>query len=192
MTTKRIRRNLRKRAFLCAIAIGLSVTISGCGIIYPWLGYVGAPWLVNQLTGVTDYSSMVGQKAILSHAHVSAERLSVEDAFGRALRQFALARLYTEQLKTLNPRTMTWKEAATLVQKTQKAWREADEMIATAMRNFEIFGIDNDMLAELHRRFLSLKKDELCNVVSAFWKKAEQWNDCVVGPSSAIKGLDKI
>ncbi|MBQ7175896.1 MAG: insulinase family protein [Victivallales bacterium] len=64
--------------------------------------------------------------------------------------------------------------------------------VATVMRNFEIFGIDNDTLEKMHRRYLSLKKEELCATVDAFWKNATQWNDCAVGSAKALKGLDKI
>lgn len=131
MTTKIIRRSRCKRALLSLLALVLSFLIAGCD---PLTMLVGSRFIGSMASTGADHSGL----AIIDHSRVSVERLMVEEAFCRTVRQYLTACLATERAARLDQNRFSKQEAIQIIQKAAAEWKCFSELLERTKRMAEI------------------------------------------------------
>lgn len=116
----KINRSLRKM-----IAMGLTVTMFGLPLTGCGNNNASSSGIFGNLFGSKDFSDGYA----ISHTHTSIKRLMVEEAFGRSVRQYIMARVLTERVARLDEKTVSKAEAVKMVNDAANAWDCLSDML---------------------------------------------------------------
>ena len=141
----RFPKSLRKPVAASLALAMLTVPLSGCSRTVTTGGLSGKGVLgdlaVGGLYGGAMGGFFGGRKMslpegayVLDRSRVSVERLMVEEAFCRSVRQYLTARLATERVARLEKGTFSKSEAVQLIRKAADEWKCLDEMLKRTQR----------------------------------------------------------
>ena len=149
----RFSRSLRKTIAAYLAFTTLTIPIAGCDFLDGVFDDGKPP---ASTSGKKNESELPKEALVLDRSRVSVERLMVEEAFCRSVRQYLTARLATERAARLDKATVSKSDAVKIIRKAADEWKCLEEMLKRTQRMAKRLESHEQITSQAQRKRASL------------------------------------